>query len=96
MNRNASTTHTDTNREVSDDVEKGDAEDPTRTKGRKRRMSDKENGDICTSKKTKVSVLMRMIESLTVRIFIQKGMDFRIKIHAAKKRSTVKISVKIT
>jgi len=39
-------------------VEKGDAE-PIYTKGCKRRMSDKENSDTWTCKKSKVSVQMR-------------------------------------
>jgi len=103
LNRKASasekvegTTLADTNREVGIVVDNSDAGDQTHPKRRKRRMSDKENGDTWTSKRTKVSVPMRMIDSLTVHIFVQKGMDFRIKIHAGKKRSTVKISVKIT
>jgi hypothetical protein len=91
------TTLTDAGREVSIVVDKGDA-DLTRTKGHKRRMSDRENADTWTSKKSKVSFRMRMLAlaSLTVHIFVKKGMDFRIKFRAGKKRSTVKISVKIT
>jgi hypothetical protein len=81
------TTLTDTDKVV----EKGDGGDRTRTKGRKHR----ENADTWTRKKSKVSFRMRIVASLTVHIFV-KGIDFRIKFHAGKKRSTVKISVKIT
>jgi hypothetical protein len=77
---------TDTNRGVSIIVDNSHAGDRTHPKGRKHTW---------TSKKTKVSIPMRMIGSLTIHIFVQKGMDFQIKIRAGKKRSTVKISVKI-
>lgn len=108
MNRKASasenvesTTLTDTNGEVGNVVENSHAdnshaEDLIRPKGGKRRMSDREDGDTWTSKKNKVSVPMRMIDSLTVHIFVKKGTDIHIKIHAGKKRPMVKISVKIT
>ena len=98
MNRNASeevanATLTDTHRGVGIIVDNsdGDEGDPTHPRGRKRRISDKENGE---RKKTKVSMPMLMINSL--HNFVQKGMDLRIKIQAGGKRSTVKISVKIT
>jgi hypothetical protein len=57
----------DTNREVDIVADKGGAGDLTRTKGRKRRMS---NEDTWTSKKSKVSVPMRMPTQLT---FEKKG-----------------------
>jgi hypothetical protein len=86
-----------TNREVGIVVDKGDAEDLTRTISCKHRMSGKENADTWTSRKSKVSFFqMRMLASLTVHIFVKKGMDFRIKFHVGKKRSMVKISVNIT
>jgi O-succinylbenzoate synthase len=72
----------DTGREVSILADKSNA-DLTRTKGHKRR-------------KNKVSFRMRMVDSLTINIFLKKGMDLHIKFHAGKKRSTVKISVEIT
>jgi hypothetical protein len=89
------TTLTDTNRKVDIVVDKGDAGDLTRTKGGKRKMSDRGKADTWTRKKSKVSFLMRIIASLTIDISV-KGMDFRIKLHVGKKRSTVKISVKIS
>lgn len=46
--------------------------DADRPKGRKRRMSDRENGVTWTSKKTKVSVPMKMINSLTVHILYRR------------------------
>lgn len=103
MNINASasekvegTALTETNEEVGIVVDNSDAGDPTRPKSRKRRMSDTENGDTWTSKKTKVSDPMRKFDSLTVHIFVQKGMDVHIKVHAGGERSKVKICVKIT
>jgi hypothetical protein len=55
------TTLTDTNRKVGIVENNSHAEDPTRPKNRKRRMSDRANGDTWTSKKSKVSVPMRMM-----------------------------------
>ena len=46
-------------------MDNSDEGDLTRPKGRKRRMSDKENGETWTRKKTKVSIPMLMINSLT-------------------------------
>lgn len=59
------TTLTDIDGEVSIVIDKGDA-NLTRTKGHKRRMSDRENANTWTSKKSKVSFPMRMLALLTV------------------------------
>jgi hypothetical protein len=90
------TTLTDTySKEVGNVVDKGDARDLTHTKGHKRRISDRENADTWTSKKSKVSFQMRMLASLTNYIFEKKmDFEFRIKLPVGKKRSTVKISVR--
>jgi hypothetical protein len=61
-------------------------------------MVDEESTDTWTSKKSKVSspILMRMLALLTHYIFIQTGMDIRIKVHVGKERRRVKITVNIT
>ena len=68
--------------------------DLTHTKGHKRKMEDAESADTWTNKKNKVKFFDKKIASLTIYIFI-KGTDFCIKFQVGKKRSTVKITVKI-
>ena len=86
------TTVKDIGREVSIIVDKGNAGDLTCTKSHKHRRSDKENADTWTRKKSKVSFQMRILPSLTVyRREWTSASSFMLE----KKRSTVKISVKI-
>ena len=76
-------------------IDKCDADDPPRTKVREHRMTDKENSDIVTFKKSKVSI-RNTTQQFTYRVYaFVKGTGIRIKICDRKKRSTVKISVKI-
>jgi len=77
LNKNASeevanATLTDTHRGVGIIVDNsdGDEGDPTRPRGRKRRISDKENGE---RKKTKVSMPMFMINSLTSQFCTERN-----------------------
>jgi hypothetical protein len=55
-------------------VDKGDAGDLTSTRGRKRKMADRESPDTWTTKKCKVSYMIKMIiASLTIHVHVERN-----------------------
>ncbi len=78
-------------------MNKGDVEDAPCKNCRKRKMSDKENSDTSTTKKSRVSVQIYMT-SFTYRVwtFVKKGTDIHIKFREGKKWSSMRISIEIS
>jgi hypothetical protein len=78
-------------------MNKSDVEDAPCKNCRKRKMSDKENSDTWTTKKSRVSVQIYMTSfTYRVRTFVKKGTDIHIKFREGKKRSSMRISIEIS
>ena len=78
-------------------MNKGHAEDTPCKNCCKCKMSDKENSDTWTTKKSRVSIQIYMTSfTYRVRTFVKKGTDIHIKFHEGKKRSSMRISIEIS